>query len=342
MIYLDKGDKIGLGKVIIIPGVQKSGTTLLHDIISRSEKVVRPKIKETHYFAFNEESKPVSWKWYLNNFGGRRGYTEGSALIDSSTTYFYFPRSARSLARVAREPKVILLLRDPAKRAFSSFLHMKKRVPSREQRSFRNILLKLENSGTMDVKKKEQKLAKNAHIDGYLSDRHLLDSEYVKRMYNIELSSSFPDRYILYKYFTQSLYRRRYLEFKKVFGNNLKLVVFENLVSKTHTVVDDIYDFIGLTSKKKTKKFTKVNETRVPKNKIARLTIKARQLLDPKARLAEFFDAYGIRKWIRNKVLRESKPGMSEVMYNRTRELLSDEYKFWSEEIGSRFSLWEY
>lgn len=116
----------------IILGAQKSGTSSLHNYLVQHPDVVAPLRKEVHYFDLNHARGE---RWYRAHFG-RRG---AAALnIDSSPYYLFHPAVPRRLHALCPRAKLIVLLRDPVRRAYSHYWH--ERDKGRETLSFEEAI----------------------------------------------------------------------------------------------------------------------------------------------------------------------------------------------------------
>lgn len=112
----------------IILGAQKGGTTSLYYWLSQHPQVraVRGS-KEIHYFD-DQYAKPLLW--YRLRFPSRaRLWLEGAARRqrvitgEASPYYLVHPHVPRRIARDAPSARLVVLLRDPALRAYSHYRH---------------------------------------------------------------------------------------------------------------------------------------------------------------------------------------------------------------------------
>jgi hypothetical protein len=127
----------------LIVGAQKAGTTALHNYLAGHPQIVPPFDKELYYFSpesfhaypdypgYERYSKIAqgdadpairreTLRWYHAQFvppiPGRKRLT-----YESTTCYLYFPEVARRIRAYRPDMKLIVLLRDPVERAFSSW-----------------------------------------------------------------------------------------------------------------------------------------------------------------------------------------------------------------------------
>lgn len=112
----------------VILGAMKSGTTSLHHYLVQQPGVIEPLRKEVHYFDVNAERGE---SWYRAHFG-RDG--EPGLNLDSSPYYLFHPAVPRRLHALLPRAKLIVLLRDPVRRAYSHYWH--ERDKGREALSF--------------------------------------------------------------------------------------------------------------------------------------------------------------------------------------------------------------
>lgn len=101
----------------IIVGAQKAGTTSLYDYITLHPDVVPSYKKEIHYFSKHYNK---SDRWYKAHFKkGRVNQITGEA----SPYYMFHPLAAARIKKFNPDIKIIVLLRNPAERAYSHYKH---------------------------------------------------------------------------------------------------------------------------------------------------------------------------------------------------------------------------
>jgi len=100
----------------VILGAQKSGTSSLHNYLVQQPGMIEPLRKEVHYFDVNSGRGEA---WYRAHFG-RRG--EPGLNIDSSPYYLFHPAVPRRMHVLLPDAKLIVLLRDPVRRAYFALL----------------------------------------------------------------------------------------------------------------------------------------------------------------------------------------------------------------------------
>lgn len=113
----------------LILGAAKSGTTTLYRYLAAHPGICMPGIKEPRFFAFDGvrpdladpilRDSVVSEQAYLALFAGAQ---PGQLLGEASPIYLAEPRASDAIAARIPNARLVVILRDPAERAFSHFL----------------------------------------------------------------------------------------------------------------------------------------------------------------------------------------------------------------------------
>lgn len=99
----------------LIIGAQKAGTTSLYNCLKQHPAILPARKKEIHYFSqFYRKGLP----WYLDHFPQR---TAQQLSGEASPFYLFHPQSARRIAEVYPQIKIVVILRDPVERAISHY-----------------------------------------------------------------------------------------------------------------------------------------------------------------------------------------------------------------------------
>ena len=107
----------------IVAGVQKAGTTALHDFLAQHPQVVLLRDQALHFFDKEEHFPPgpighPDYRILHGNFRpGWRWKIAGEVTAD----YLYYPRALDRIAQYNLQMKLIISLRDPTERAFSQW-----------------------------------------------------------------------------------------------------------------------------------------------------------------------------------------------------------------------------
>lgn len=104
----------------LLVGVQKSGTTSLFHYLTQHPQVIPPVKKEIQYF---DKNYSKGFSWYKAHFPVKDALCKKCITGEASTDYSFHPLAPERIQRDLGRPKLILLLRDPAKRAISHFYH---------------------------------------------------------------------------------------------------------------------------------------------------------------------------------------------------------------------------
>src|ERR1051325_186535 len=106
-----------------IVGAARSGTTSLYEYLSQAHSIYMSPIKEPHFFAPNARSSQYSrvirdWYEYLKLFDHVKNEI---AIGEASPSYLWDHESPTFIQRTIPQARIIILLRDPIKRAFSHY-----------------------------------------------------------------------------------------------------------------------------------------------------------------------------------------------------------------------------
>jgi hypothetical protein len=129
--------EIGRKVDFVVGGVQKGGSSALASYMSGHTQICLAKIKEVHYFNKDQHFPPGAI-----DYAPYHAYFEPGPLHkvlgDATPTYIYWPLAAGRIAEYNPAMKFIILLRDPAERAYSHWnMFVKER---REPLSFEEAL----------------------------------------------------------------------------------------------------------------------------------------------------------------------------------------------------------
>lgn len=100
----------------LILGAQKAGTTALYAYLRWHPQVTGPSFKEVSFF---DRHYARGERWYRAHMPVRRSGVVGEA----SPSYLFHPLAPERVARMLPDARLIVLLRNPADRAFSHYQH---------------------------------------------------------------------------------------------------------------------------------------------------------------------------------------------------------------------------
>ncbi len=151
----------------LIVGTARAGTTSLHEMLGKHKDIFMPLQKEPCFFTFfNEDPQftharnryTTTIDAYQTLFAGHGKKIAG----ESSTPYLYFHQKTieniRHLVPDHQNLKILIVLRDPAERAFSQYMH--------NRRDLREPLSFVEALQAESQRKKE-----NWHFDFFYADK---------------------------------------------------------------------------------------------------------------------------------------------------------------------------
>ena len=101
----------------LIVGAQKSGTTSLHDILKAHPQTNMSETKEINFFTNNEKLKK-GLNYYSTFF---KQDHKSIATGESSPGYICYPNVHKLIHQYLGEIKIVIILRDPIKRALSQY-----------------------------------------------------------------------------------------------------------------------------------------------------------------------------------------------------------------------------
>ena len=261
------------GKLLLIGGVRKSGTSSLFHTIASHPQVETTWMKEPQFLALHPQVVRENLEWYEELFEDR---DLDQVMLDGSTWCFTSPWTAQVLRKHFEAPRVIILVRDPAKRAYSGYLHMHKQVPCADRRSFDEILNSIKrgaNSKSLSVVENEvlQKAISNDEVDGTYRNQ-----DFHRKRADAAFDTKLHDMLYEFKYFQESLYSNHLSQFEEILGDSLKVVVLEELIAHPKQVLRDILGFAGLPVDELRLELRHENQTLVPRNRITRMMMDAR------------------------------------------------------------------
>lgn len=116
-----------------IIGAAKSGTSSLYWYLKQHPEIYMSPVKEPHFFSFDDKSKMTKGPGdpipnAITDFNAyQRLFDDVSneiAVGEASTSYLYRQEAAKRIHNLIPDAKLIALLRHPAERAFSAYMHV--------------------------------------------------------------------------------------------------------------------------------------------------------------------------------------------------------------------------
>lgn len=317
-------------KGIFIVGVRKCGTTSVYQLLSRHSQISAPRIKEPQFFCLDQNIIENHLDTYLNQ------YNKDKIILDGSTLYYQYPESYRHIREYCEQPFFILCLRDPAKRMYSAYWHMRSKGMGIETRSFGQILDELEGTSTLEILEAE-KISLHRAIQNRTIKATYVNKDYHKNAIGIQVPSDSLDPYAFFRYFNESIYSNHYNVFSKL--HNTHIIFFENFLDKEKEAVVQLHKSINLSMEHNTSQFgINVNKTK---------SIKYRPLQSTFTQINQFMKRLDIRlspklKHSLKSMFYEDIPAINASDYRRLRNLMSEEFSFWFEKYPDLEGYWKY
>lgn len=108
---------------MIVAGAQKCGTTTLADALASHPQIFMAKTKELHFFDLERQWKK-GLEWYAGNF---HPGPEHVHVGEATPLYMYDPVGRARMIETLPGIKIMVVLRDPVRRAFSHYWHERRR-----------------------------------------------------------------------------------------------------------------------------------------------------------------------------------------------------------------------
>lgn len=120
----------------LIIGAMKAGTTSLYYYLNQHPEVFMSPVKEPHFFAFEGQTinfrgprdQEIMQQMCVTERGAYealfRGVKDEKAVGEASAMYLYYPESAERIKKYNPDMKLIVILRNPVDRAYSSYMHL--------------------------------------------------------------------------------------------------------------------------------------------------------------------------------------------------------------------------
>jgi hypothetical protein len=196
----------------IIIGAQKAGTSGLFSILEKHSLVSSSSTKEIHYFDNDDWYNNQQIKEYHSHFPYKSDLKAGEKVFEATPLYIFHPEVAKRLHRYNPDLKLILILRNPADRAFSAW--------TMYHHNF--------------------KTGKHADLNTTDSFTKVIADE----MKNIESATYFdnPRAYV-----KRGIYHTQIEEYLKYFNRDQLLIIESSNLKKNHAkTLDKIQSFLGV------------------------------------------------------------------------------------------------
>jgi len=120
-VNLLKGKAADVKPEFLIIGVQKGGTTSLYYYLSHHPSILAASAKEVCFF-YDDKKYDRGGEWYLRTyFSNITNENRRKLCFEATPEYIYYPVCPERIYSYNKKMKMIVILRDPVERAFSSW-----------------------------------------------------------------------------------------------------------------------------------------------------------------------------------------------------------------------------
>jgi hypothetical protein len=204
-----------------IVGVQKAGTTSLFDWLGQHPQILAPEEMKDYNFFGSDTVYSRGEEWFMNSFATN---SAPKKVVHGYVCYSFIGEKAlKRIKDFCPQPKLIMVLRNPADRAYSAYWEYRKTCKE-NRKNFDHIAIN-----------------------------------------DIELLSK-GDSGPVIPYLEMGLYSQQLELIYSIFDKEqVKIVIFEDLVSKKLETIQDIYKFLEVSEFEP--EFNYVNESGLPRSK---------------------------------------------------------------------------
>lgn len=193
---------------LFVVGAARSGTTTLWDILKKHPQIYMPKdemFKEPAFFSFKGEN--LGLDNYLKLF---KDVKNEKYTGEASTAYLTDITSAKRIFKYNPDAKIIIIVRNPADRAYSLYNWM-------VQDGYEYI-------PSFEIALKKEKERRNKQIPNWFE----------------------PEYYHNYMYLGSGFYPGQVNMYLKLFGDNVLIIKFEEFIANLDVNLNKIYKFLNL------------------------------------------------------------------------------------------------
>lgn len=195
---------------LLVPGVTKAGTTSLFWYLAQHPDVCPASVKEVNYFAPLRYGRPPEAN--LHDYARHFAHSQGESYrLEASPMYFYGgPSLVEAVRRTLPEPRILIALRDPTDRLWSAYRYKQ--------------------------------------VKGGL-DESVGFATFLERCLRLrETGEDVLEENALYRALSIGRYIDGLRDWFDAFGDNVRVVFFEDLAATPRVTVEDLCHWLGLDS----------------------------------------------------------------------------------------------
>lgn len=209
----------------LIIGAQKCGTTSLHYYLRQHPLFSGSSPKELHFFD-EKINFGRNYDWYESQFLGPKN----RFYFESTPAYLYRPGVAEKIHSFSEDIKLIALLRDPVKRAYSAYNHYRSSFQGGER--------------SLARRRKKQRPSSDQIYELFFKNRTSFPT--FREAVEIELAASENEPFYDPALLRRGLYLEQIEHYWKVFGEDrLLLLGFRDLIETPHVCLNKVSSFVG-------------------------------------------------------------------------------------------------
>lgn len=215
----------------IIAGAQKSGTSSLYHYLSLHPNLLASTPKEVRYFD-RDDNFQKGKEWYHRSFINLNSYKKNYLCFEATPEYLYRSFAAKRMYQEYPDLKIIIILREPVKRAYSAW-NMNRDF---KEGNIPRVLL-LKNGYIHD---RQHNLFKELYAgDHFPSFEEAIDSELLKIENNSELEEP--------AFLRRGIYLPQIKRYHDLFGHeNVLILGFKDLLQNKEKTLNKVLKFLGL------------------------------------------------------------------------------------------------
>lgn len=212
----------------LIVGAQKSGTTSLHYYLTQHPNLLGSRPKEVGYF-HNDVNFKKGKRWYhqfFKNISGKKDFLG----FESTPENLYFPKAAERIKKEYPEIKIIILLRDPVKRAYSAWNMYRELM---EKRIKQDVIKKILEEDDNEIIRKLYSAGEFPEFEAFIE----------AEMDGIRDNVVFSQPSIL----RRGIYYSQVKQYLDLFGKDfVKVIGFKDFTDNRQEVLNEILMFLNL------------------------------------------------------------------------------------------------